>query len=68
MPGELPLSHQTAEMVLQRVAASSGGTDHVGHCDAAVLVDVKARREKISHGCQFGATVRMVPCVWRSAK
>jgi len=34
------LFHHAAEMVLQRVAAGAGDTDHVGHRDAAVLVDV----------------------------
>jgi len=36
----MPLFHQTAEMVLQRVAAGASGADHVGHCGATVLSDV----------------------------
>ena len=36
----MPLFHQTAEMVLQRVAAGTGEADHVGHCGATVLSDV----------------------------
>jgi hypothetical protein len=29
---------------------------------------VRERRKNISHGCQFGVSVRIVPCVWRKAR
>lgn len=40
MQGKQPFFNQSAEMVLQCVAAGAGGADHVGHCDATVLADV----------------------------
>ena len=40
MKGEMSLFNQAAKVVLQCVAACAGGTDHVGHCDAAVLANV----------------------------
>ena len=63
MPGEMLLLHQAAKMVLQRVAAHAYGADRVRHRDAAVLADVVDYLE-----VQFGAAVRRVPCVWRSAR
>ena len=40
IPDEMLLLDQATEMVLQSVAAGSGGTNHVGHRDAFVLADV----------------------------
>ena len=95
MPGEMSLFNQAAEMVLQRVPAGAGDTNHIGHRDAAMLADVvddlKVQlgqggdhyplalhlgrkptllllQNRMSHGCQLGAALRRVPCVWRSAR